>query len=117
MSKHTPGPWLVEEDETGDQSGLECVVVVDKSENYHISTCQFDGIDGHSNGGNPDYETAKANASLIAAAPELLKALKFCVGEFYQYDDANDPDGATEKARIKAIKLAEKAIAKAEGKS
>ena len=57
-----------------------------------------------------------ADAKLIAAAPDLLKALKFCLAELGQYDNANTPGGDMERFRLKAIAMAEKAIRKSERK-
>ena len=51
------------------------------------------------------YERSDADANLIAAAPELLKACKFALQEFFE------PESAPE-----AIKFLKEAIAKAEGK-
>lgn len=72
MSKHTPGPWVISEDETGVESPGQMPTTA-----YH-------------NDGQPDVchledgeyisykskEEMLANAQLIAAAPELLLALK-----------------------------------------
>lgn len=94
MSNHSKGPWRIGDAGTS--------------------------IFGPPNG-QPSPETiatgvrTRANACLISAAPDLLKALKFSLGEWYQYDVANSEDGASERARKKAIKLAENAIDKAEG--
>lgn len=63
MNKHTPGPWSAE---------------------LYENACYFEGVsrDGWAvNGPNmvPDYECPlfnEADARLIAAAPELLEALK-----------------------------------------
>lgn len=57
-AKHTPGPWEVSKDE-GD------VVVVSEDLPF-IATVHTSALKG----------TQKANARLIAAAPELLEALK-----------------------------------------
>ena len=73
MSTYTPGPWVVRRDEW---EGF-CV---------HAPTIesQITGlyrVVRHVNGDetpNPTYGTPEANARLIAAAPELLKALE-CV--------------------------------------
>ena len=104
ISKHTPGPWTLElnnhRKEVGDNSfslwsqGYEFAKLQDES-----ALCGFDDC---------GYE----NARLIAAAPDLLKALKECITS----------DGAAcyrlkkEKCRLEAInQIAFAAIAKAEG--
>jgi len=91
--KHTPGPWLIQQ---GDE--------------------WTDGIvtlHGHNEDGTPIYWTvasynrqrdeAKANARLIACAPELLEALRPLTKGVYWITDAQ-------------VKAALSAIAKAEGK-
>ena len=62
MSKHTPGPWRVVEDRV--PSSLE--VYAGKTA---IAECWR----------RADVETEIANARLIAAAPDLLKALEFVI--------------------------------------
>ena len=85
MSKHTPGPWRVEADG----------VIVGPSNGFSpfggCGCCDSPWMNGH------DGEACQANARLIAAAPELLGALK----------DMGARYGLTEQARA--------AIAKAEG--
>lgn len=78
MSKHTPGPWEVISDH-----------------DWH-SGCKF-GVDGVV---PVNHTITEANARLIAAAPDLLKAL---------IDFLDDPMGNPEPCR--------KAITKALGKS
>ena len=92
MSKHTPGPWYIYED--GDSPGIEasaCSIVV------------F-GLEEDDGGvGGRTTEEAKANARLIAAAPDLLEALQHLMvahGEQLDY----------------AFQQAQDAIAKATGK-
>lgn len=68
-------------------------------------------IDGESNKyGNPDKE-AEAHANLIAAAPNMLKALEACLNCTDMSLDELDP--STEEA----IKLAQEAIAEAKGEN
>lgn len=57
--KHSPGPWLVEHEEpTG--------VVIHSEVHGHIATAPYTG----------DTTITRANARLIAVAPELLDALR-----------------------------------------
>lgn len=65
MSGHTPGPWEVEED--GLRDGVWRVV----SQAYSDETPGICGA--HSK----HWPLTKEDADLIAAAPDLLKALKF----------------------------------------
>ena len=99
MSKHTEGPWVIDEIQTEDyrvnissyKSNVACA--------YHIND---DPVE-------PDEET-NANAALIAAAPELLDALKKLVG---WYDCFQLKEG---EADLPVIVKSRAAIAKAEGR-
>lgn len=84
--KHTPGPWKAVGLTIGHLSG---VVTIAKTEK---------------------------DAHLIAAAPDLLEALKLCLSELSRYDYSNDEKSPTEQMRQNAMYLAQKSIAKAEGK-
>lgn len=64
MSAHTPGPWEVAEP---DRNGQAIV----RAAEYEVATCWHHCL------GSIEKEM-EANARLIAAAPELLVALKEC---------------------------------------
>lgn len=66
MSKHTPGPWKVDDKTVGRYAGV------------NIETCLLDRV---ASAGHSPFELAEkqANARLIAAAPELLGWLKAVV--------------------------------------
>lgn len=64
MSKHTPGPWKLRRVTRYD------IRIAPESEPEHVS------IAGMAIWGEEDREELEANARLIAAAPELLEALK-----------------------------------------
>jgi hypothetical protein len=64
MTKHTPGPWLLDDNET--------VVYVRLEGGQEPAIC---GTDGSDIAPLPDSQCI-ANARLIAAAPEMLEALK-----------------------------------------
>lgn len=71
MAKHTPGPWFVGKIR---QEDLVQVKVKDGREEYSICDLWCDvweDIDGR-----PLTREQKANACLIAAAPDLLEALE-----------------------------------------
>jgi hypothetical protein len=97
---HTPGPWYVREQDDIDAEGNGYVWAV-KGES-HGSYIQ-----------NPGHANSEANARLMAAAPEMLKALEELLdltALMPNSDDAvNDPElePALERARA--------AIAKAQG--
>ena len=77
MSKHTSGPWSVPH-MARDEVQCDCAYVL--AEPYMGSICTISISDGKTIGefGNdcPPLDEAKANARLIAAAPDLLDALQ-----------------------------------------
>jgi hypothetical protein len=95
-AKHTPGPWFVVETLRGSLS-------INKTDKVPIAT-----VGGA--GWHLGEETAKANACLIAAAPDLLLALR----RLMSYEDDRPAPGSY-GAEIYAE--AEAAIAKAEGRA
>lgn len=97
MSKHTPGPWKVgAKFDTGSAStsGVE-ISDIENSETVAVA------VEGNDSGGIYAYQEVMANARLIAAAPELLDALKELVDRY--------PNNV-------GITKAKAALAKAEGK-
>ena len=76
--KHTPGPWT-----TSQQNGLRLFIV---GQDEALAECfrmeQTGGFDA----------TLFANARLIAAAPELLEALKELVGKLEDVIDIGKPE-------------------------
>ena len=103
MSKHTPGPWEIdnERDEAicvwkrGGEGAISGVIATVRTTTW----CH-----------NEQQDEQRGNARLIAAAPELLEALKACDLQLLQSN--NDSDYARE-----AHEAALAAIAKAEGRS
>jgi hypothetical protein len=92
MSAHTPGPWRVNAyDARLTVWGKHRVAVVDKE---------------------PDGDTSAANAALIAAAPDLLAALKQYLIAKPQCECGINNSGCE---MAKAQQVARAAIAKAEG--
>ena len=61
-AKHTPGPWYVGQDDTNGQA-------IVRGEHIEIATCWHHCV------GSIEKEM-RANARLIAAAPEMLDALR-----------------------------------------
>lgn len=91
--KHTPGPWKAEKSNN-------CIAIVSGDYGYGVAKT---------------YGTGKEdtlNARLIAAAPELLEALKLCIPELKEWMRNHGEDIGT----LDVIKKAQAAIAKAEGK-
>ena len=89
-NKHTPGPWTIHERDKESSIPFAvviggnswCLPIADLTNTNEVEVCS-----------NPvNYETIKANAALIAAAPELLEALQFqnglitkCVGVLQRF--------------------------------
>ena len=94
MSEHTSGPWSASDKFGGTVwAGEDCVAEVS-------------GHDG-------TWATSEANAHLIAAAPEMLIALKD-LRDWIRYEV--EIDGCVVPAYTARLRAAEAAIAKAEGK-
>jgi len=105
VSKHTPGPWTTRHWRSTSSFG-----VVGPS--GRILCADMDGKPQPgtgSEGGEADYLQAKANAALIAAAPDLLAALRTCL-EIVEFEYANDPCPEDLPSWAKAIAAAKTAI-------
>jgi len=103
MSAHTPGPWEIDPDT---RPGMEWNNhIVDSTGNLTICFMS------HSGGLSPDRD--KANARLIAAAPELLEALE----SFIALNLRNDGATCDWHDLIAAVANAEKAVKKAKGET
>ncbi len=103
-TKHTPGPWFVDCDGDGKQNSGWTSTHEEVSDD---DVCEVYG------GNCDDDETRAANAALIAAAPELLEALR----PFAELLESPDewPDETFECfVDVADIKRAIAAIAKAE---
>lgn len=94
QSKHTPAPWSVGERITG--KGFERSTVYGETLIAEVYSQAF-----------KDIENEKANAHLIAAAPELLKALQDVLPHV-----ANNYSSISRQRILKPLK---EAIAKAKG--
>lgn len=117
MNAHTPGPWQVCNDhmvfsalgaDSGDGAKAE------SNDGWCICICQGDEVPMTSWGGTNvplGWGPTRANARLIAAAPELLAALKDVVG-WVPGSSAFFTDGSSA-----AVERARAAIAKAEGRA
>lgn len=96
--KHTPGPWAVNEDGWKVESEKEHGWV-----NDGWGICVTHGSD------------REANARLIAAAPELLQALKESQRLWWEYGQETDPEISVPAHHRDMERQIEVAIAKAEG--
>lgn len=95
VSNHTHGPWKVKFEE-----GRDWQIV--GNDGYHVTCIPYDEEYGRP---HDDH----ANAFLIAAAPEMLEALRIVVGNLKAHGNATP-------LLFGALVKAESAIAKAEGK-
>ena len=96
MSKHTPGPWFVEQD----QKTPIYVSPVARHEQVCIcNVCPIDEDDSESGDFLVDEQT-RANARLIASSPKMLEALKAMITS-YQYEaSAENPALLMAKAAV-----------------
>jgi hypothetical protein len=93
MTKHTPGPWEFD-DKHSSGFPLLCLYAADNRNPFH---------------GSRSDDEQNANARLIAAAPELLEALRAITDQLERIGDTRyDKDG-------QYIDAARAAIAKATG--
>ena len=97
-TQHTPGPWRVRKDGAGRLAGVS-------DETRKFDCFVWGGV-------AVDADLMEANARLIAAAPELLEALKEAHAELIRLGAETDAVYASP-----AMRLIFTAIAKAEGKS
>jgi hypothetical protein len=98
MTTHTPGPWL----DGQDQRGKKRVY----AERHEIVRA----LSTHGTRKLPEAERT-ANRRLIAAAPDMLAALKKMVADFEADIEGFDEDDV----KYRAFETARAAIAKAEG--
>lgn len=85
--KHTPAPWIISE-----ENGMIIGIWPSDKSGPYVAAVRY------SDNPKATLEIAKANAKLIAAAPELLEALEYIVNN-------QDMDSSVKKA-IAAIKKA-----------
>lgn len=110
----TPGPWQIKNEH---ESTIVVASVDGESFSDGRTTYTYDficdaGADEYGDTVSP--KTARANALLIAAAPDLYEALKLAL---YRLNDlTNDEDGAVEQA-LKLLPVIRAALAKAESRS
>lgn len=79
QNQHTPGPWHVMPD--GD--GLPLTI---DSDVHYVAEAKYKPAGGYRLNGDVYLETAKANARLIAAAPDLLDVVKRYVANIPEAD-------------------------------
>lgn len=101
---HTPGPWKVYHPiSTAESLGIDAA----SGESVVVWGERHEGIIG---------ERREANARLIAAAPELLEALRFCIPAL-EWSVANSPSAVRRSSARSDLEIARAAIAKATGET
>jgi len=103
MSKHTPGPWSARSE---DSEGGYSIEPRDEP-NSRVVICARPPWSGRA-------DESRANARLIAAAPELLEALVWLTNTTCDVGKSGEPPTMNE--HIEAIEAAKAAITKAEGR-
>ena len=108
-TKHTPGPWLVHDSYDEDQK----IIVWDGDEQAHKPICDMGEI------GDMNYADELANAKLIAAAPDLLEALKATIFELlelkaYYLREADSFEGDEKKMYLMNASATDSKLIKAE---
>lgn len=104
-TKHTPGPWKYTQTKTGCDYGISapgCSNVLAEVYEEFIGRGVYEPLE------------ARANARLIAAAPELLAALEKCMEYIPGSEVRSWPPGF--RLKDAAVRAALAAIAKARGK-
>lgn len=102
---HTPGPWVADANRfNSDPHDDKAAGIIGGKEDWIIAE-----ICG-------DVPEHKANARLIAAAPELLEALERLHPQLLKFYDPSDAADTASMRRIgEALELTQAAIAKARG--
>lgn len=118
MSAHTPGPWVVVNDGTDDEPMMtvKAARIAGRPPRHCVAICAT---------GDSPQEMENANARLIAAAPDILEALRKADDLLGFHEGSAKPEfeGARPTVRINGEDHAEllavlrAAIAKAEGRT
>lgn len=110
MNKHTPGPWEVI-NSTGVFSALGADsgdgMKADHNDGWQICDCSVGATAVEGDYVELGFAVQKANAKLIAAAPEMLEALQAARDLWGDYLPPGNSNA------MKAMKLVDTAIAKA----
>lgn len=107
MSKHTPGPWTAHVPYPATNPRYAVTASYPNGLTFEVAVASM---------GDWSMAEARANATLIAAAPELLEALRGIVQELDEFGFINSQDNDPDGGESPAIGTARAAIAKATGK-
>lgn len=114
MSGHTTGPWFVEQNEKTP------IYVSPVSRYEQIAICNVMVIDEDPEDDSGEWfngDQTKANARLIAAAPELLEALEAVTKMAIAGDEYSYADWGKDYVEDPRVTNAKAAIAKARGEA
>ena len=100
--KHTPGPWIVAEDQVGDNDGN---VIADVTKYNEWNTTE--GI-------VTNEMPWEANARLMAAAPEMLEMIKEMTELLYEIGERLDNELVSESL-MRIVKRSRSYVARIEG--
>ena len=121
QTQHTPGPWTVGDQYPAPYGSEECFQIELRGTTWPDGSTPLLAVVVNE---NVSDSTTQANARLIAAAPDLLEALKAILGgseyresqsEIRQLDGESYED-AERRAKIDSVKQARAAITRAEGR-
>jgi len=88
-TRHTPGPWVV--DEVYEDDEQRCIGIVKEGQGYIAGIHILASADT----GNTEFTAEdEGNAHLIAAAPAMYEALKGMVSMYDSLNKSNKHDGA-----------------------
>jgi hypothetical protein len=102
-AKHTPGPWLVDDQVEHDRVGF---IAVATEAGAHV--CDIFPFGNRAGASDRSLAVHRANANLLAAAPDMLEALNGFVAAWDHGEDA------TFDRLYEAAEIARAAIAKAD---
>lgn len=114
-TKHTPGPWRVEEGTTLIWGDCNQDDTSSYGMGYPIAECRLTPSGSWAKGPKT-YGEAEANAHLISAAPDLLEALESLIIKYVRLVNSGDA-GFWNPEDDKEVIAARAAIAKVEGRS
>ena len=101
MSKHSRGPWRAGTPGGAIGTGYYCIPVWDAEETEWKGPGEICSV------GRNNLEEAKANARLIAAAPEMLNALINVAIHFRMFEPITDGEKAIHDEVIAVLKKVE----------
>ena len=95
QTAHTPGPWEIASYQK--RASGTCVIAGPAGMVAWVT----DGLPKIGCHERSDYDAAEANARLMAAAPELLEALKACLHRLEEYGEIDHQPSTQARAAIK----------------